>query len=169
MGPESWGIAAGALALVALLVAVAALAATRRLRVGLRDAGQLPAAGPERTRKDFANLLRRYSEQLGVELVTGRIPHPDEGSIALRVQLERALARVREPGAVELVDEVGDAREHLTDLEPRRRAAANGLVAMELEWSIDRWVAEPRSWLADLRERERLTRIAESGPLAAAS
>lgn len=152
----------GVLAAVALVVAIAAAAATRRLRVRPRAAGQLPADRGERARQEFASVLRRYSEQLGVELVTGRISHRDGGSTALRVQLEETLAHLREPGAVELVDEVGDAREHLAGWEPRRRAAANGIVAMEVEWSIDRWVADPRAWLADVRERERLRRIAQS-------
>jgi hypothetical protein len=76
---------------------------------------------------------------------------------------------MREPGAAELLDEVGDARNHLIDLEPSRRAAENGLVAMRVEWSIERWAANPRAWLADCREQDRLQRIAERGQLAEAS
>jgi len=174
MGLDAVQILAGALGAIAVAVAIAALVVTRRTHALLRAAQ--PAAlrdiGGD-SRRDFANLLRRYSELLGVELVTGRAPNRGDSSIALRVQLETELGRLREPGAVELLDEVGDAREGLLDLEPRRRAAANGLVAMQVEWSIERWAVNPRAWLADCREADRLSRIAEasseSAELAASS
>jgi hypothetical protein len=170
MGQDAVLIIAGSLGAVAVVVAIAALIVTRRTHTLLRSAA--PAAlrdiGGDR-RREYANLLRRYSEMLGVEAVTGRVPNRGDSSIGLRVQLETELGRLREPGAVELLDEVGDARESLLDLEPRRRAAENGLVAMRVEWSIERWAANPRAWLADCREQDRLTRIAQSDELAAAS
>ena len=154
----------------AALAAIIALVVTVRTQAILRASAPVPQVDPTRDRRRaFANLLRRYSELLGVEVVTGRVPLRGDTSIALRVQLETELGRLREPGAVELLDEVGDAREGLVQLEPRNRAAANGLVAMQVEWSIERWAANPRAWLADCREQDRLTRIARSEELAAAS
>jgi hypothetical protein len=161
-------IGAVAVALAGLGVALAALLATRRTLASLRSASPGPGTVPDR-RRAYANLLRRYSELLGVEAVTGRVPATGESSIALRVRLETELHTLREPGAVELLDEVGYAREALPDVDPRRRAALNGLIAMQLEWSIERWAANPRAWLADCREQDRLTRIAGSGELAQAS
>jgi hypothetical protein len=163
-------IVAVALDAVAVVVAAVALLVTRRTAAMLRAARREGAGDPTGDRRRaFANLLRRYSEMLGVEAVTGRVPSRGDTSTALRVQLEIELGRLREPGAVELLDEVGYAREELLDLEPRRRAAANGLVAMQLEWSIERWAANPRAWLADCREQDRLMRIARTEELAAAS
>jgi hypothetical protein len=158
------------LGVVAVLVAVTALLVTRQTHSVLRSLKPAAAADTQPApRRAFANLLRRYSEMLGVELVTGRLPNRGESSIDLRVQLETALGRMREPGAAELLDEVGDARDHLIDLAPSRRAAENGLVAMRVEWSIERWAANPRAWLADCREQDRLQRIADRGQLAEAS
>jgi hypothetical protein len=98
------------------------------------------------------------------------VPNRGDTSTALRVQLETGLAKLREPGAVELLDEVAYARDELTDLDSRRRAAANGLVAMQVEWSIERWAANPRAWLADCREQDRLMKLAQRDEqLAAAS
>jgi hypothetical protein len=170
MGQDAVLVLAGTLGLIAAGVSIAALVVTRRTHRLLRSAapGAFRDLGSDR-RREYANLLRRYSELLGVETVTGRVLNTSDTSITLRVQLETELGRLREPGAVELLDEVGDAREHLLDLEPRRRAAANGLVAMQVEWSIERWAANPRAWLADCREQDRLHRIAEAGELAAAS
>jgi hypothetical protein len=164
---------------MAAVVAIIALVVTVRTQTILRAAAPVPQVDPTRDRRRaYANLLRRYSEMLGVEVVTGRVPHRGDTSTALRVQLETELGRLREPGAVELLDEVGFARDGLVDLEPRERAAANGLVAMQEEWSIERWAANPRAWLADCREQDRLTRqlrrreqrvIAREEQLAAAS
>jgi hypothetical protein len=170
MGQDAALILAGTLGAVAVLVAIAALVTVRRTNSLLRAAAPaaIRDAGAD-GRREFANLLRRYSELLGVETVTGRAPNTDDSSIAVRVQLETELGRLREPGAVELVDEVADAREHLAPLEHRVRAAENGLIAMQVEWSIERWAANPRAWLADCREADRLRRIAGSGDLAAAS
>jgi hypothetical protein len=156
MGQDAVLMVAVALGAVAVGVAISALVVTRRTRALVAA-----SAPPEVSRRRaYANLLRRYSELLGVEVVMGTPPARGDTSTALRVQLETELHSLREPGAVELLDEVGDAREALLDLEPRRRAAANGLVAMQVEWSIERWAANPRAWLADLREHDRLARIA---------
>lgn len=170
MGQDAVLIVAVALGAVAVVVAATALLVTRRTHALLRASRAAGADDPTADRRRaFANLLRRYSEMLGVEVVTGRVPSRGDTSTGLRVQLETELGRLREPGAVELLDEVGYAREELLDLEPRRRAAANGLVAMQLEWSIERWAANPRAWLADCREQDRLNRIARAEELAAAS
>jgi hypothetical protein len=120
------------------------------------------AASDPRTeeRKSFASLLRRYSELLGVELVTGRGVVRGDTAVGLRVRLEQALGSMRQPGGVELLDEVGDARTALAELPAGERAAANGIAAMSVEWSIDRWVANPRAWLADCREHARLEQLA---------
>ena len=155
---------------VAALAAIIALVVTGRTQAILRASAPVPQLDPTRDRRRaYANLLRRYSEILGVEVVTGRVPNRGDTSVDLRVQLETELGRLREPGAVELLDEVGDARMGLLELEPRRRAGANGLVAMEVEWSIERWAVNPRAWLADCREQDRLTRMARSDELAEAS
>jgi hypothetical protein len=162
-------IVAIGLGAVAVLVAVTALLVARQTHSVLRSLKPPAGDAQPAPRRAFANLLRRYSEMLGVELVTGRPPNRGESSIDLRVQLENTLGRLREPGAAELLDEVGDARDHLIDLEPSRRAAENGLVAMRVEWSIERWAANPRAWLADCREQDRLQRIADRDQLAEAS
>jgi len=157
------GLAVG-LGSVAAGVAIIALVVTWRTQRILRASAPVPQVDPTRDRRRaYANLLRRYSEMLGVEVVTGRVPHRGDTSVALRVQLETELGRLREPGAVELLDEVGFAREGLLDYEPRRRAAANGLVAMQVEWSIERWAANPRAWLADTREQDRLMKLVQRG------
>ncbi|MEO8261194.1 MAG: hypothetical protein ABI566_01380 [Pseudolysinimonas sp.] len=170
-----------ALIIVAIVVgAVAATAAIGALVTTRRTQAMLGALSPESVidarrdeRREFANLLRRYSELLGVEVVTGRIPNRGDTSAALRGRLELALRAMSEPGAAEVLDEVGAARDALVDVDPRRRGALNGLVAMEVEYSIERWVAHPLAWLADTREQHRLTRIAQTGAreerLAAAS
>jgi hypothetical protein len=147
---------------LAVIVAVIALLVAMRTRSVLRalSPAAVPADPHVAPRRAFANLLRRYSEILGVEVVTGRIPNRGDTSTDVRVLLETTLRTLREPGAAELLDEVGDAREALVDLEPARRAAENGLVAMRVEWSIERWAANPRAWLADCREQDRLQRLA---------
>jgi HAMP domain-containing protein len=156
------GIVLGAAALAA---AIAVLVLTRRTQRMLRALSPEAVVDARRDeRREFANLLRRYSEILGVEVVTGRIPNRGDTSEALRGRVELALRGLNEPGAVELLDEVGAARDDLLGLEPRRRAALNGLIAMETEWSIERWVARPLAWLADTREQDRLTRIAQTTP-----
>lgn len=167
MGQDAVLIGSMVIAGAAVAVAIAALVITRRTQAMIRSA--VPADPVLDRRRAFANLLRRYSELLGVETVTGRVPTTGDSSIALRVRLETELGTLREPGAVELLDEVGDAREHLHDLDARRRAAANGLIAMHVEWSIDRWASNPRAWLADCREADRLSRIAGTEELAQAS
>jgi hypothetical protein len=154
-------IVAIVLGVVAVGVAVAALATSRRVRAASLS-GRAPVAADSHAeqRRAYANLLRRYSEILGVEIVTGRIPNRGDTSVDLRVQLETALRTVREPGAVELLDEVGDARDALQLMPRAQRAAENGLVAMRVEWSIERWAAHPRTWLADCREQARLEQLA---------
>ena len=165
MGQDAVLTIAVVLGSITTVAAVIALFVTLRTQSLLRASAPTPLVDPTRDpRRAFANLLRRYSELLGVEVVTGRIPHRGDTSVGLRVQLETELGRLRVPGAVELLDEVGDARDGLVDLEPRRRAAANGLVAMQVEWSIERWAANPRAWLADCRELDRLTRIVTAEP-----
>ena len=154
-------IVAIVLGVVAVGVAVAALSTSRRARTAALS-GRAPVAADAHAeqRRAYANLLRRYSEILGVEIVTGRIPNRGDTSVDLRVQLETALRTVREPGAVELLDEVGDARDALQQMPHAQRAAENGLVAMRVEWSIERWAAHPRAWLADCREQARLEQLA---------
>jgi hypothetical protein len=156
------GIVLGGAAVAATVVVVVM---TRRTHAMLRAMSpETVVDGRHGERREFANLLRRYSEILGVEVVTGRIPNRGDTSESLRGRIELALRSLNEPGAVELLDEVGGARDQLPGLEPRRRAALNGLIAMETEWSIERWVAHPLAWLADTREADRLTRIAQTSP-----
>src|SRR5688500_12313143 len=74
VSPDPWpAIAAGVLAVAADLVAAGALAVAWRARgvlSALRDERAL--AGRRRDRAEFAGAVRRYSELLGVEAVTGR-------------------------------------------------------------------------------------------------
>jgi hypothetical protein len=150
-----------ALGAVAVIVAVIALVVARQTTRMLRALRPETATDPRTDdRTSYANVLRRYSELLGVELVTGRGVVRGDTAVGLRVRLEQALSSMRQPGAVELLDEVGDARSALADLPPAERAAANGIAAMSVEWSIDRWVANPRAWLADCREHARLEQLA---------
>jgi hypothetical protein len=162
MGSEDFQLLiAIALGAVAVIVAVSSLVVARQTTRMLRTLRPETAADPRReARTTYANLLRRYSELLGVELVTGRGVVRGDTAVGLRVQLEHALVSMRQPGAVELLDEVGDARSELAGLPPAERAAANGMAAMAVEWSIDRWVANPRAWLADCREHARLEQLA---------
>ena len=165
MGLDALTIVGIALGVVAVAAAIGALVTTRRTQAMLRALSPESVVDARRDeRREFANLLRRYSELLGVEVVTGRIPNRGDTSEALRGRLELALRGLNEPGAVELLDEVGAARDDIIGLEPRRRAALNGLIAMETEYSIERWVAHPLAWLADTREQHRLTRIAQTTP-----
>jgi hypothetical protein len=148
------------LSATAVIVAVVALVVARRSTRVLRALHPDAAADPRaEARKDYARMLRRYSELLGVELVTGRGVVRGDSAIDVRIQLEESLHTFREPGAVELLDEVGDARAGLTELSHGQLAAANGLAAIGVEWSIDRWVADPRKWLADCREQARLEQL----------
>lgn len=162
MGPDAFqNLIVIALGVVALTVAVTALMVARQTTRMLRALRPEAATDPRREdRKTYANVLRRYSELLGVELVTGRGVVRGDTGVALRVRLEQALTSMRQPGAVELLDEVGDARTALAELPAAERAAANGIAAMSVEWSIDRWVANPRAWLADCREYARLEQLA---------
>jgi hypothetical protein len=146
---------------VAVIVAVVALVVARQSLAVLRVVRPEVAVDPRLDqRRSYATLLRRYSELLGVECVTGRGVVRGDTAAALRARLETTLGTLREPGAVELLDEVGDARAALPDLPSAQRAAANGIAAMGVEWSIDRWVANPRAWLADCREQARLEQLA---------
>lgn len=161
MGSDFQYLLAIALGLVALTVAVVALLVARQTARMLRTISPEAVTDPRLDdRKSFANLLRRYSELLGVELVTGRGVVRGDTAVEIRVRLEQTLVSMRQAGAVELLDEVGDARTELTDLPAAERAAANGIAAMSVEWSIDRWVANPRAWLADCREYARLEQLA---------
>jgi hypothetical protein len=159
-------ITLGAVAVIVAVIALLVARQTTRMLRALRPEAAVDPRVAERT--VYASLLRRYSELLGVELVTGRGVVRGDTAVGLRVRLEQALGTMRQPGAVELLDEVGDARTALSDLPMAERAAANGIAAMSIEWSIDRWVANPRAWLADCREQDRLQRIA-SRELARAS
>jgi hypothetical protein len=152
-------IALGAVAVVVALIALLLIRQTQALVRALHP--DSPSDPRVEQRQAFAGLLRRYSALLGVELVTGRVPDRGDTSEVLRSQLESAVGAVPDVGAIELLDEVGDARIALAG-EPDRRAAHNGIVAMGVEWSIDRWVADPQTWLADWREQARLIRLAES-------
>lgn len=162
MGPADFqNLLAIALGVVGLTVAVVALLVARQTARMLRAINPEAVADPRLDdRKAYASLLRRYSELLGVELVTGRGVVRGDTAVELRVRLEHALMTMRQPGAVELLDEVGDARSELVELPAGERAAANGIAAMSVEWSIDRWVANPRAWLADCREHARLEQLA---------
>lgn len=165
MGPDDFQLLIStAFGAVAVIVAVIALVVARQTTRMLRTLRPEAAADPRvAERTSYASLLRRYSELLGVELVTGRGVVRGDTAVALRVRLEQALSSMRQPGAVELLDEVGDARSELIDLPPAERAAANGIAAMGVEWSIDRWVANPRAWLADCREQARLEQLGQRG------
>ena len=164
--PDPWpGIAAIVLAVVAVLVAGGALAvAWRALGVlsGLRDERAL--AGRRHDRDEFAASVRRYSELLGVEAVTGRVAPRGDTAASLRSGLEHRLGIDREPGALELLEEVASSRAGFADLPREARASANGLAAMTAEWSIDRWVEDPSVWLRDHRERHRLRVLANRAP-----
>lgn len=160
--PDPWSaIIAIVLAILAALVAAGALAvAWKALRVlaALRDDRAL--AGRRRERTEFGNSVRRYSELLGVEAVTGRPAPRGETAASLRTTLEHRLGIDREPGALELLEEVGASRAGLVELPREHRAAANGLAAMTVEWSIERWIDDPFAWLRDHRERHRLRAMA---------
>lgn len=157
--------------LAAVAVAVAAVA----LGVAWRALGVLSAMRDERSlqarrrdRAQFASAVRRYSELLGVEAVTGRAGPRGDTAASVRSGLEHRLGIDREPGALELLEEVADSRAGFADLPRDARAAANGLAAMNAEWSIDRWVEDPDLWLRDHRERHRLRTLAASPPRAEA-
>jgi hypothetical protein len=166
--PDPWpAIAAIVLAVVAVLVAGGALAvAWRALGVlgALRDDRAL--AGRRRDRAEFAGAVRRYSELLGVEAVTGRPAPRGDTAASLRSALEHRLGIDRDAGALELLEEVAASRAGFVDLPREARAAANGLAAMTAEWSIDRWVEDPAAWLRDHRERHRLRVLASRAPVA---
>lgn len=165
--PDLWpAIAAVVLAIAAVVVAGGALAvAWRALGVlrGLRDEGA--RAGRRQDRVEFAAVVRRYSELLGVEAVTGRQAPRGDTAASLRSGLEHRLGVDREPGALELLEEVAASRRGLADLPRGARASANGLAAMTVEWSIDRWVADPDAWVRDYRERHRLRTLAARTPV----
>jgi hypothetical protein len=166
VAPDPWpAIAAVVLAVVAVLIAAGALAvAWRALGVlgGLRDERAL--AGRRRDRGEFAAAVRRYSELLGVEAVTGREAPRGDTAASLRSGLEHRLGIDREAGALELLEEVGASRAGFAELSRDARASANGLAAMTVEWSIDRWVDDPDAWLRDHRERHRLRVLASRAP-----
>lgn len=157
-------IATMVLAAVALLLGAAALVvAWRALRVlaALRD--DRDATSRRGRRAEFGAAVRRYSELLGVEAVTGRSAARGDTAAALRSGLDHRLGIDRDPGALELLEEVAASRRGLTELPRGARASANGLAAMTVEWSIDRWVEDPDAWLRDHRERHRL-RVLASRP-----
>ncbi len=166
--PDPWlAIAAVVLAVVAVLMAAGALAlAWRALGVlaALRDERTL--AGRRQDRAEFARAVRRYSELLGVEAVTGRQAPRGDTAASLRSGLEHRLGIDREAGALELLEEVAASRAGFAELPRDARASANGLAAMTTEWSIDRWVNDPGVWLRDHRERHRLRVLATRAPTA---
>lgn len=139
-----------ALALAAVVVAVVAIRSSRR------PSGEDAAESTPHARDAFAADLRRYSQLLGVEAVTGRSPTGAEPAETLRARLETRAAELGVPGALELLDEVRSSRSSLADLPQEARAASSGLAGMTVEWSIDRWSADPDGWLRDHRERARL-------------
>lgn len=163
---DPWpAIAALALAVVAVLVAGGALAAAWRavgVLSALRDDRVL--AGRRRGRADFAAAVRRYSELLGVEAVTGRQAPRGDTAASMRSALEHRLGIDREPGSLELLEEVAGSRAGFADLPREARASANGLAAMTVEWSIERWREDPGAWLRDHRERHRLRLLATRAP-----
>jgi len=162
---DPWpAIAALVLAVVtALLVGVVLVVGWRALGVltALRDDRE--RTGRRRDRAEFGQSVRRYSELLGIEAVTGRPAARGDTAASARSALEHRLGVDREPGALELLGEVAASRAGLADLPREARASANGLAAMTAEWSIDRWVADPDAWLRDHRERHRLRQLAARG------
>lgn len=160
--PDPWpAIAALVIGAVVLLVVVAALVvAWRALTVldGLRN--DRVQADRRRDRAEFGGSVRRYSELLGVEAVTGRTAPRGDTAASLRSGLEHRLGIDRETGALELLEEVAASRVGIADLPASARASANGLAAMTAEWSVERWVADPEAWLRDHRERHRLRQLA---------
>jgi hypothetical protein len=160
--PDPWpAIAAIVIGAVVLVVVVAALVvAWRALAVlsALRE--ERVQSARRRDRGEFGASVRRYSELLGVEAVTGRQAARGDTAASMRSALEHRLGHDREPGALELLEEVAGSRAGLADLPTSARTAANGLAAMTAEWSIDRWEADPEAWLRDHRERHRLRTLA---------
>ena len=159
---DPWpAIAAIVLAVVTVGVAVAALLiAWRALGVLSSFRDDRVVAGRRSERAEYGARVRRYSELLGVEAVTGREAARGETAASLRSSLEHRLGIDREHGALELLEEVAASRAGFADLPRESRASANGLAAMTVEWSIDRWVADPETWLRDHRERHRLLTLA---------
>lgn len=156
-------VLAAVLALGALVAATLALLAARR---GARERAD---EGRHTERMALAAELRRYSQLLGVEAVTGRTATGAESAATLRERLESRAAASADPGALELLDEVRDSRRSLGDLPPDSRAAASGLAGMTVEWSIERWAADPDGWLRDHRERARLQAMGRRAVAAPAS
>lgn len=159
---DPWpAIAAIVLAAVTVAVAVTALLlAWRALGVLSSFRDDRVVAGRRGERAEYGARVRRYSELLGVESVTGRVAPRGETAASLRSSLEHRLGVDREHGALELLEEVAASRQGLAELPRESRASANGLAAMTTEWSIDRWVADPDAWLRDHRERRRLRALA---------
>ena len=149
-----------------MIVAVIALVVARQTTRMLRALRPEAAADPRLAeRKAYASLLRRYSELLGVELVTGRgVVRGDTAVGAARPARAGARLDARSRARSSCSTRSGDARSALIDLPPAERAAANGIAAMGVEWSIDRWVANPRAWLADCREQARLEQLGPAQP-----
>ncbi len=166
--PDPWpGIAAIALAVVTVAVAAASLVvAWRALGVLSSFRDDRVVAGRRSERTEYGARVRRYSELLGVEAVTGRESPRGETAASLRSSLEHRLGVDREQGALELLEEVAASRAGLADLPREARASANGLAAMTVEWSIDRWIADPDAWIRDHRERHRLRTLAARPPAA---
>lgn len=163
-------VLAAVLALAALAAAAVALFASRRVQEASHRLERERAGDERRTeRAALASELRRYSQVLGVEAVTGRPAGGGESTATLRERLESRAAASTEPGALELLDEVRDSRARLDDLPPDTRAAASGLAGMTVEWSIERWRADPDAWLRDHRERARLQALGRRAGLAPAS
>jgi hypothetical protein len=160
--PDPWpALAAIVLGIVTVAVAVAALLiAWRALGVLSSFRDDRVIAGRRTERADYGARVRRYSELLGIEAVTGREAARGETAASLRSSLEHGLGVDREHGALELLEEVAASRAGFVDLPRESRASANGLAAMTTEWSIDRWVADPDAWLRDHRERHRLRTLA---------
>jgi hypothetical protein len=116
--PDPWpAIAAIALAVVTVAVAVAALLiAWRALGVLSSFRDDRVIAGRRSERADYGARVRRYSELLGIEAVTGREAARGETATSLRSSLEHRLGVDREHGALELLEEVAASRAGFADL-----------------------------------------------------
>ncbi len=156
------GLAVG-LALVGLLVAVliavaiAALVFARRALASVERLVDTRATDVLREeREQLGRTLRDYSEALGIQAVTGREPGRGETAAGVRRRLDTDAALSSQPGLAQLIHEISVSRVGVAELPKEKRAAENGLIAIAVQWSLERWIADPESWLADSRERARL-------------
>ena len=156
------GLAIG-LVLVAVLVAVliviaaAALVFARRAVASVERLVDTRATDVRREeREQLGRTLRDYSESLGIQAVTGREPARGETAAEVRRRLDTDVALSTQPGLSQLIHEISVSRVGVAELPQEKRAAENGLIAIAVQWSLERWIADPEGWLADSRERARL-------------